>query len=649
MEIALTGDEIYALAAADGARPDPLLTVSEWSDTYRTLSQRASAEPGGWRTDRTPYLREIMDCLSPSSPVETVVLMKGAQLGGTEAGNNWIGYVVHQAPGPMLSVSPTVEMAKRNSKQRIDPLIEESAVLRELVSDPRSRDSGNTMLAKEFPGGILVMTGANSAVGLRSMAARYLFLDEVDAYPGDVDGEGDPVNLALARTRTFARRKIFMISTPKITGRSRIEASFEDSDQRYYWVPCPLCNEPQILLFAQVRWPKGQPERAVYICEHCQGEIQNHEKHWMLAEGEWRAGAPGPGKPAGFHLSSLYSPVGWFSWADAAAMFEEAQKKPELLQVFINTVLGKTWALQGEAPEWQRLYDRREDYRIGTVPKGGLFLTAGVDVQKDRIEVEVVAWGRGKESWSVDYQVLEGQTAESAVWMKLNGVLNAYYPGESGVNFPIFKYAIDSGYATGEVYTFVRKFGGARAVVIKGDSRASAPISQPSPVDVGPQGKNVKFGVRVWPVNGSMIKEKLYRWLRLDRPTEESGEPYPPGYCHFPKYSEEYFMQITAEQLVTKIVKGYRRTEWQKTRDRNEALDGRCYARAAASVAGMDRYTDAMWKTIEDNIAEAVKRAGQQSGQPAAPTTNQPRPLMRPVQLPVRGRFFTNDPPPRRW
>src|SRR5580698_5426011 len=300
MEIALTADEIYALAAAEGARPDPLLTISEWSDTYRTLSQRASAEPGAWRTDRTPYLRQIMDCLSPSSPVETVVMMKGAQLGGTECGNNWIGYIVHQAPGPMLSVSPTVEMAKRNSKQRIDPLIEESAVLRELVSDPRSRDSGNTMLAKEFPGGILVMTGANSAVGLRSMAARYLFLDEVDAYPGDVDGEGDPVNLALARTRTFARRKIFMISTPKITGRSRIEASFEDSDQRYYWVPCPLCNEPQILQFAQVRWPKGAPELAVYICEHCQGEIQNHEKHWVLAEGEWRAGPPGPCKPAGF-------------------------------------------------------------------------------------------------------------------------------------------------------------------------------------------------------------------------------------------------------------------------------------------------------------------------------------------------------------
>src|SRR6476660_3075492 len=328
----------------------------------------------------------------------------------------------------MRSDQPTVEMTKRNSKQRIDPLIEESHVLRGLVSDPRSRDSGNTLLSKEFPGGMLVMTGANSSVGLRSMPARYLFLDEVDAYPGDVDGEGDPVNLALARTRTFARRKVFMISTPKITGRSRIEACFEDSDQRHYWVPCPQCREYQTLKFAQVRWPKGEPEKAVYVCEHCGVEIENHQKHWMLAQGEWRAAEPGPGKAAGFHLSSLYSPVGWFSWADAAQMFADAQK---------NTALRETWALQGEAPEWQRLYDRREDYRIGTVPKGGLFLTAGVDIQKDRIEVEVVAWGRGKESWSIDYQVLDGQTAEAPVWRKLTTLLETHYPTESGAALPI--------------------------------------------------------------------------------------------------------------------------------------------------------------------------------------------------------------------
>src|SRR6516165_2531596 len=217
-----TAEQIYGAALASGFRPDPVLTISQWEDRYRTLSQRASAEPGRWRTDRTPYLREIMDCLSPTSPIERTVFMKGAQIGGTECGNNWIGYVIHQAPGPMMAVQPTVEMAKRNSKQRIDPLIEESEALARLVREPRTRDSGNTMLSKEFPGGVLVLTGANSAVGLRSMAARYLFLDEVDGYPGDVEGEGDPVNLAMARTRTFARRKVFLCSTPKITGMSRI-------------------------------------------------------------------------------------------------------------------------------------------------------------------------------------------------------------------------------------------------------------------------------------------------------------------------------------------------------------------------------------------------------------------------------------------
>jgi phage terminase large subunit GpA-like protein len=455
-----------------------------------------------------------------------------------------------------------------------------------------------------------------------------------------VDGEGDPVNLALARTRTFARRKIFMISTPKITGRSRIEASFEDSDQRYYWVPCPHCNEYQVLKFAQVRWPNGEPEKAVYVCEHCEGEIENHEKHWMLVEGEWRPAAPGPGKAAGFHLSSLYSPVGWFSWADAAAMFTNAQKNPALLQVFINTVLGETWALQGEAPDWQRLYDRREDYRIGTVPEGGPFLTAGVDIQKDRIEVEIVAWGRGKESWSVDYQVLEGQTAEGAVWQKLATVLDSHYPTDSGAALPIVKFAIDSGYATPEVYAWTRRRGDARAVVIKGDSRAAAPVSQPSPIDVGPHGQRVRAGIRVWPVNGSMIKEELYRWLHLDRPTEESGSSYPPGYCHFPKYGEEYFKQITAEQLVTRIVKGYRRTEWQKTRDRNEALDCRNYARAAAAVYGMDRFMDAHWQTLEGRLLELTR----QVGQPPRPAE---RP--RPPQRPVRGYFDLGNSSKFRW
>jgi phage terminase large subunit GpA-like protein len=229
--------------------------------------------------------------------------------------------------------------------------------------------------------------------------------------------------------------------------------------------------------------------------------------------------------------------------------------------------------------------------------------------------------------------VLEGQTAETGVWHKLTATLNSYYPTASGAALPIVKFAIDSGYATPEVYAWVRRYGGARAVVIKGDSRAAAPISAPSPIEVGPQGKQVRWGIRVWPVNGAMIKEELYRWLRLDRPTEESGDPYPPGYCHFPKYSEEYFKQLTAEQLVTRVVKGYRRPEWQKTRDRNDALDARSYARAAAAVYGMDRFGEVVWKTLEERLAELLRQ--RQAGQP--PTPGSPS---GPLRRTIRGKFF---------
>ena len=632
--MAPTVDEVYRAAAAAGARPDPLLTVSEWADQYRVLSTRASAEPGPWRTERTPYLKEIMDCLSPSSPVERVVFMKGAQVGATECGNNWIGYVIHQAPGPMMAVQPTVEMAKRNSKQRIDPLIEESEVLRKLVRDPRSRDSGNTVLAKEFPGGVLVMTGANSAVGLRSMAARYLFLDEIDGYPGDVDDEGDPIQLVAARARTFARRKIYLVSTPKITGLSRIEAAFEESDQRRYWVPCPVCGEYQTLKFAQLTWPKGKPKQAVYVCEHCSARLENHQKHTMLARGEWRPSAVGDGRTAGFWLSSLYSPVGWFSWADAAEMFEKARKNPTLLQVFVNTVLGETWAEAGDAPDWQRLYDRRENYRLGTVPAGGLFLVAGCDVQRDRLEIALVAWGRNRENWLTDYVVLDGDTSRPEVWDRLTDLLNTTYPHACGARLGIVRMAVDSGFATQQVYAWAREQGPGRVLVTKGYETGSAPIGQPSAVEVTLDGRKIKRGVKVWPVATGMLKSELYGWLKLERPTEES-KPYPPGYCHFPQLPEEFFKQLTAEQLVPKVVKGYRKLEWVKTRERNEALDTYVLCRAAATQYGMDRFGERHWKALEEQIGSASREPVEQSEPPALP-----KPRALPQRRIIRSRFL---------
>jgi phage terminase large subunit GpA-like protein len=616
------GDDVAAFDGATdlirawsrGMRPDPDLTVSEWADRHRWLSSRASAEPGRYRTARTPYMREIMDALSPSSPHQRVVFMKAAQVGATEAGNCFIGFVMHHAPGPMLAVQPTVELAKRNSRQRIDPLIEESPELRERVKPARSRDAGNTMLSKEFAGGILIMTGANSAVGLRSTPARYIFLDEVDAYPASADEEGDPVSLAEARSLTFAhRRKVFLVSTPTIRGLSRIEREFEASDQRRYHLPCPHCGHVQWLKFERLRWDKGRPENAEYHCEGCDTPIAEHHKTAMLEAGEWRATAePEDPGTVGYHLSALYSPVGWLGWARIARAHEAARGSDEAMRAFRNTVLGETWMETGEAPDWQRLAERREAWASGTVPAGGLFLTAGADVQKDRIEVDVWAWGRGLESWLVDHIIIEGGPGDPDCWQTLTDLLGRTWAHASGQHLTIARFAIDSGFETSAVYGWARQVGFAQVAPVKGlegFNRAS-PVTGPTYVDATVGGKRLRRGARLWSVATSTFKAETYRFLRQERPTVEdieAGASFPAGTVHLPSWADaEWLKQLTAEQLVTvKSRRGFTKLEWQKLRERNEALDCRVYARAAAWIAGADRWPEARWADLENQLGVA--------------------------------------------
>ncbi len=608
-------------------KPNSYFSVSEWADKYRMLSSKSAAEPGRWRTSRTPYLKEIMDCLSPHSTIQKVVFMKGAQIGGTECGNNWIGYIMHQAPGPMLAVSPTVEMAKRNSRQRIDPLIEDCEILKDIVRPARSRDSGNTVLSKDFQGGVLVMTGANSAVGLRSMPARYLFMDEVDGYPRDIEGEGDPILLAERRTSTFQRqKKILIVSTPTIKGLSNIEREFEASDKRFFLVPCPHCGGFQQLVWNQIK--VGEDKKPKYECEHCRELIEEYHKTEMLANGKWEATSIGDGVTAGFHISSLYSPLGWLSWAECVNIYTKAKEDETLMQGFQNTILGETYEQANDAPEWQKLYAIREDYQIGVVPMGGLFLTAGVDIQKDRIECEIVAWGRNKQSWSVDYHVLSGDTAKQEVWYELDKVLQKDYEHESGITMPIRVMCVDSGYATQDVYEFVKCYNqatwggnGARAlqprtvVAIKGQSRDTAMILSTSKADTK------KKGLKVWNVSGPVIKTELYRWLKINRVGENISNF---GWAHFPMYDEEYFKQLTAEKLVIRINKGYPISVWEKDPNtRNEALDCRVYARAGAAIYGLDRFGDKQWDELEALIptdTKKIKKKPMQMFQPLAPT-----------------------------
>lgn len=633
------GEAAILRAWGRGLAPDPLLTVSEWADRYRILSSRASSEAGKYRTDRTPYMRDIMDALSPSHAARRIVFMSGAQLGKTEAGNNWIGYCIHQAPGPFLAVQPTTELAKRLSQQRIEPLIEESPELREIVMPSRARDSGNTVLAKKFAGGQLVLTGANSAVGLRSMPARWLFLDEVDAYPGDVEGEGDPVALAEARTRTFGhRRKVFMVSTPTIRGLSRIEREFEASDQRRYFVPCPHCGAMQWLKFERLRWEKSQPHTAEYICENCEQGIAEHHKTAMLAAGDWRATAACADRNViGFHISGLYSPVGWLSWEQIAREWEAAQGNDALLKAAKNTLLGESWQERGEAPDWQRLYERREQDNLGVVPHGALVLTAGADVQHDRIEIDVWAWGRRFESWLTDHLVVEGDPARPEVWDQLSAVLGRLWRSSAGQSLTIAKLAIDSGdgRTTDAVYAWARRMGSAQVAAIKGVDGFNrvSPVDGPTYVDATERGRKIRRGAKLWKVAVAVFKSETYRFLRLDRPADEElaeGKGYPDGYIHLAGgITAEWVKQLTAEQLVSvKDRRGFSRLEWRQSRERNEALDCRVYARAALWILGADRYGAAFWDRLAAQLATApeAKAAGEPQNAPPPLRQAPPRP-----------------------
>lgn len=553
-----------------GLMPEPQLTVSEWADRHRVLPT-TNAEPGPWRTERVPYLREIMDALSTSTAIERVVFMKGAQTGGTEAGLNAIGYWIAHAPGVILTVWPTGDMVRRNSRTRIEPLIDGTPALRAKIAPARAKDPGNTVSQKEFTGGVLAMTGANSATGLRSLPVRYLVLDEVDAFPADADGEGDPVALAIQRTVTFrGRRKIMLISTPTDAGTSRIEKAYAESDRRRYFVPCPHCGHMQPLHWRGVTWPEGEPRKAFYLCQdaECGGVIEEYHKPGMLSAGEWRATAEGDGRTAGFHLSALYSP--FESWAEIASEFVTVAKDPLRLRPWTNTKLGEPFEdRDSEAIEAVGFLSRLEDWGE-RLPEGVVAITFGVDVQGDRLELEAVGWGAGEESWSLGYEVLWGDPARPEVWAALDVELLRRFDHPRAGSMGARGVCIDTGgHHTQTVYAFARDRRGRGVWGIKGRG--------------GP-------GVPVWPRRPPKVREKAYTpfIVGVDAAKEiitarlRMSEPGP-GYCHFPIGRDlDYFRQLGAERIVRTYRKGVAIREWRKDPAlRNEAFDCRVYAYAA--------------------------------------------------------------------
>lgn len=551
--------------------PPPKLTVSEWADQHRMVSSY-SAEPGPWRTDRTPYLREIMDSFNDPS-VNLVVFMKPARIGGTEAGLNIVGYFIDQDPSPILIVQPTVDDAKDFSKEQLAPMLADTPALAAKISDPRSRDAKNTVQAKVFAGGMVALVGANSPRGFRRRTSRILDLEEIDGYPASAGTEGDQIKLAIRRTATFGhRRKVYLNSTPTLKGLSRIEDYFSRSDQRRYHLPCPVCEHRQHLMWKNLHFGDGPP---IYSCEQCAAEIPEEEKFAMLLAGEWVPHNPGA-PTRGYHINQLYSP--WVSWSELVDEWREAQGDPQKLQVFVNTALGETWEERGGGLAPGLIEARKEGYPA-EVPNGVAVLTMGVDVQADRLEYVIRGFGAGEESWLIAFDRIIGNTSltldkPDSPWAELERRRLAPLTMESGRPVKIFATCIDSGDQADVVYAYCGPRFSQRVYATKGSSEPGKPLVPRRPT------RNNKARIPLFLIGTDTGKDLVHGRLKLS----EKG----PLYMHLPDpVPAEWVDQVTSERKVRKqLTDGKWVSRWMlPIGARNEALDCEVLAIAALRLA----------------------------------------------------------------
>jgi phage terminase large subunit GpA-like protein len=622
---------ICSSAFLAGFRPASRITVAEWADTYRIVG-KPSPEPGPWRTDRVPYTREIMEDLSPSSPVEISVLMKAAQGAGTEILLNALGCWVHRYPDSAMVIQPTVATAKKFVRIRLDRFIEANPVLRELVIPARSRNGSNTMSLKELvTGDTVVICGANSGADLRSYPSKYACLDEVDGYPPDLDGEGDPTELVIQRTAAYRGRKIFMLSTPTLEEVSLIWRWFQRGDQRKYFVPCPFCQHMQPLIWhaeegklGGLVWPQGKPEEARYQCEHCGDRFEEWRKVDLLQRGEWRPQAPGVGggKIRSRQINALYYPYGWpeSAWTNLAAKWETDHRDPLKLKTFVNLKLGEPWKDPSEAKaDADTLLARAESFGP-EIPEAAAVLTVGCDVQGNRIEAELVAWGKDEESWSIEHMVFLGDTAKPigqdrqhpSPWEQLDRWLAGEWLSERDIPLRISAGCVDAGYQK----QVVTQWCGERF-----SRRVWATLGRPGSRAIWPRRPGKPKGVKSpeFVIGVDSAKENIYARLRLATPG--------PGFLHFPKGRDrDYFEQLTSEIRVPDYTGPIPKFVWRKklAGARNEALDCRVYAYAA--LCGL------LAGGLRLNAEVDAFHAMTAPGAPAAATQQaQPRRAPRPV------------------
>lgn len=601
-------------------RPPPRWTISQRADRRRFLGQESSAEPGRWRTSRAPFQREIMDTVGDPH-VHEMLWIAPSQCGKSEVLLNVIGHYIDLDPSPMLMVRPSIDDARDFSEDRIKTMIDLSPSLRRCVRSPTGRrEAGNKMLRKVFPGGHLTLVGANSPTGLANRPIRVLLCDEIDKYPASAGDKGDPITLAKNRTRTFQTNwKCLYVTTPGVKGASRSEPLWARSDQRRYFVPCPHCAH-----FQHLRRKQLIHDVAAYACESCAAVIEEQDKSAMLTAGRWIATNPN-GEFPGFHLNSLYSP--WMTWRQFIHKFTVAAQSPETLKVFVNEDLAEWWDPQdGEAVNTTALASRRETY-FAEVPLGVAVLTAGVDVQHDRLEIAVKGWGVGQESWLILHARIMGHVEFDDVWDRLDAIRRRSFKHESGMPMTIRCTSIDSGdgQTVQSVYAYVKKHARENVYATKGMSVRKRPILNRS-------GKPNRYGVRVVPVGTDTAKDLIFPRLRLTIP--ESGIP-PRGYMHFPLQQpdgadDEYLEQFGRERAFTFYDHGVPAREYRvvPAGARNEAIDLEVENLVSLHLQGAAVY-DRLGDVHAALLAEAAARYGY--------VASAPRPIVSAAHTPVSG------------
>lgn len=595
--------DTVADAFARGVQPDPNLPLDQWSDRYMVIPKSSGAnEYGKYRTDRTPHARQVMRVLSDSHPCRRVALKGASQMLKSQVGLNWFCYSVHQSPANFLWIVPTGKLSKRAST-RISKTIEAVPEVREKVAAPRARDGINTLDTKEYIGGALTIVTAGAAANLSELAVRRIVFDEVDRALENVDGEGDPVALAEARMTTFARNgKAYYPCSPTIEDESIIDSLFKRGTQREALADCVHCGQEQTLEFERLQMSEdGQV--AMYPCISCGAVHYESDKSRMFARGAWTEGVAGDGETESFTISAMFLPYGWFPWIGLMREYLAAKEKlaegsDTLMITFYNTRLARCWARAKEKTKHEDLMARAEAYRLGTVPAGGLVVTATIDTQDDRLEFKAVAWGENMEAWVVDYQVVHGDPAEQQVWSKAEQLLSGRYRHAHGELLGIEAAFVDSGgHHTQDVYNFAYAHRRRGVHAVKGSSKPGRPIisAKPTLVDVTARGKTEKFGGKLWFIGTDTAKDHLAgRWKLATGP----------GAIHFPTgLPEDYYKQLTSEYRVTKFRRGHKVTAWEKKPgDRNEALDLMVYNLAVAHHLGLNRKSEYYWERLREKL-----------------------------------------------